>query len=104
MVWSVTSAIGASAHGSWYGNSVLCLTVSRQLSPRQAVSPTTHMCTVENGNDLCKGLLEAASGVMVPVAESCGRDAQVSARGGTQKKQRSDKKLIQHNNDVVYDC
>src|SRR5262249_2415086 len=41
MVWSVTRAIGASAHGLWYGNSVLCLTVSRQLSPRQAVSPNT---------------------------------------------------------------
>src|SRR5438132_2589587 len=40
MVWSVTRAIGASAHGAWYGHSVLCLTVSRQLSPRKAVSPT----------------------------------------------------------------
>src|SRR5262245_4662682 len=39
MVWSVTRAISASDHGVWYGHSVLCLTVSRQLSPRQAVSP-----------------------------------------------------------------
>ena len=30
-------------HGAWYGHSVLCLTVSRQLSPRQAVSPTHAM-------------------------------------------------------------
>ena len=43
------------------------------------------MCTIENSNDLCKGRLEAVSGVMDPVAESCGRDAQVSACGGTQK-------------------
>src|SRR5262249_48004894 len=43
MVWVVTRAIGASAYGSWYGNSVLYLTVSRQLSPRQAVSPIHYM-------------------------------------------------------------
>src|SRR5262249_13009754 len=43
MVWSVTRAIGASDHGVWYGHSVLCLTVSRLLSPRQAVSPTPYM-------------------------------------------------------------
>src|SRR5438552_18893817 len=49
MVWSVTMAIGASAYGSWYGNSVLCLTVSRQLSPRQAVSPTATMVTLAPG-------------------------------------------------------
>ena len=35
------------------------------------------MCTIENSNDLCKGRLEAVSGVMDPVAESCGRDARV---------------------------
>src|SRR5262245_57127347 len=44
MVWSVTRAIGASDHGVWYGNRMLCLTVSRQLSPRQAVSPTLVLC------------------------------------------------------------
>jgi hypothetical protein len=38
------------------------------------------MYTVENGNDLCKGLLEASSGVMVSVAESCGMDARVTSR------------------------
>jgi hypothetical protein len=29
MVWSVTRAIDASAHGEWYGSNRLCLTVSR---------------------------------------------------------------------------
>src|SRR5215510_12334636 len=47
MVWRVTRAIAASAHGAWYGHSVLCLTVSRQLSPRQAVSPMPHKHTLE---------------------------------------------------------
>src|SRR5215831_14146267 len=44
------------------------------------------MCTIESGNDLCKGLLEASSGVMVSVAESCGRDARVTSRVGAHKK------------------
>src|SRR5262245_58469009 len=44
------------------------------------------MCTIENGNDLGKGLLEASSGVMVSVAESCGRDARVTSRVGAHKK------------------
>jgi class 3 adenylate cyclase len=44
------------------------------------------MCTIENDNDLCKGLLEASSGIMVSVAESCGRDARVTSRVGAHKK------------------
>ena len=39
------------------------------------------MCTIENPKDLCKGLLEASSIVMVPLEQSCGRGAQVSAAG-----------------------
>ena len=38
------------------------------------------MGTVKNDNDLCKGFLETVSGVMVPVAESCGRDSRASVR------------------------
>jgi hypothetical protein len=44
------------------------------------------MGTVKNDNDLCKGFLETVSGVMVPVAESCGRDSRASVRVGTHKK------------------
>src|SRR4029450_13217453 len=47
---------------------------------------SAHMCTIENDNDLCKGLLEASSGIMVSVAESCGRDARVTSRVGAHKK------------------
>ena len=44
------------------------------------------MCTIENLEDLCKGLLEAASVVMVPLAQSRGRGAWVSTRMGAHKK------------------
>ena len=44
------------------------------------------MCTIENSNGLCKGRLEAVAGVMDPVAESCGRDAQVARVWGHTKK------------------
>src|SRR5262252_3079889 len=66
MVWSVTRAIGASAHGAWYGHSVLCLTVSRQLSPRQAVSPirligTAHSAIVvpTHHRQICRSAADA---------------------------------------------
>jgi hypothetical protein len=44
------------------------------------------MCTIESSNGLCKGRLEAVAGVMDPVAESCGRDAQVARVWGHTKK------------------
>jgi len=44
------------------------------------------MCTIENSDDLCKSLLEAALDVMVSVTESCGRDTRVTSRVGAHKK------------------
>ena len=44
------------------------------------------MYTIENRYDLCKGVLEAVAGMMVPGAASCGRDTQVCVRVGAHQK------------------
>jgi hypothetical protein len=47
---------------------------------------SAHMSTIENREDLCKGMLEASSMVMVPSERSCGRGELESTSAGEHKK------------------
>jgi hypothetical protein len=44
------------------------------------------MCTIENRRDLCKGMLEASSVVMVPAKKSCGREERGTMNAGEHRK------------------
>jgi hypothetical protein len=46
----------------------------------------TERSTIENCHGLCKGVVEAVAGMMVPRAASCGRDARGCARLGALQK------------------
>src|SRR5262245_11024572 len=47
---------------------------------------SAHMCTIENGEDLCKGMLEASSVVLVPAKKSWGRGERVTTSAGEHRK------------------